>query len=104
MAEDWRTAYGRVKMELDEYKETIVPALMEKVQELEQRWVPVNVRKPEQFASVLIFAPEMSPLPMVHEAYLARGNWVIPSTTILQEHEVTHWMEMPDGPGNGGDR
>lgn len=37
MAEDWRTAYGRVKMELNEYKETIVPALMEKIQELERR-------------------------------------------------------------------
>ena len=103
MAEDWRTAYGRVKMELEEYKETIVPALMDKIQELEKRLVPVNVRKPEQFVSVLGYAPGMEPLPTVVEVYLANGCWVT-RTMILQEHEVTHWMEMPDGPGNGGDR
>ena len=37
MAEDWRTAYGRAKMELEEYKGSIVPALMEKVRELEEQ-------------------------------------------------------------------
>lgn len=105
MAEDWRTAYGRARMELAEYRDTIVPALMEKIRGLEGRWVPVNVRKPKEFVSVLIFAPEMAPLPMVHEGYLARGNWVIPSTQILEEHEVTHWMEMPEGPAERpGDR
>jgi hypothetical protein len=98
MAEDWRTAYGRVKMELDEYKETIVPALMEKVRKLEQRWIPVNVRKPQEFVSVLIYAPGMAPLPTVYESYLAKGCWVT-RTMILQEHDVTHWMEMPKGPG-----
>lgn len=99
MAEDWRTAYGRVKMELEEYQGTIVPALMEKIRSLEQRWMPVNVRKPQEFVSVLIHAPGMAPLPTVHEAYLARGCWVIPGVQILQAHEVTHWMEMPAGPG-----
>jgi hypothetical protein len=85
-------------MELNEYKETIVPALMDKIEELERRWVPVSERKPEQFVSVLIFAPEMAPRPMVHAGYLARGNWVIPGIQILEGHEVTHWMEMPVGP------
>ena len=103
MAEDWRTAYGRVKMELDEYRETIVPALMEKVRELEQRWIPVNERKPQEFVSVLAYVPGMAPLPTVHGGYLARSCWVIPGTQILHEHEVTHWMEMPEPPGNGGD-
>lgn len=37
MAEDWRTAYGQVKMELEEYKGTIVPALTERVRELEEK-------------------------------------------------------------------
>ena len=102
MTEDWKTAYGRIKMELDEYQGTIVPALMEKVRNLECRWIPVNVRKPQEFVSVLIYAPGMAPqLPTVHEAYLARSCWVIPGTQILQEHEVTHWMEMPAGPGKG---
>lgn len=97
MAEDWRTAYGRVKMELEEYKETIVPALMEKIRSLEQRWMPVNVRKPQEFVSVLVYVPGMAPLPTVYEAYLAKGCWVT-RTMILQEREVTHWMPMPAGP------
>lgn len=28
MAEDWRAAYGRVKMDLEEFRGTIVPALV----------------------------------------------------------------------------
>lgn len=35
MAEDWRTAYGHARMELEEYKGTIVPALTERIRELE---------------------------------------------------------------------
>ena len=31
MAEDWRSAYGRVKMELEEFRGTIVPALMDRL-------------------------------------------------------------------------
>ena len=31
MAEDWRAAYGRVKMELEEFRGTIVPALVMKI-------------------------------------------------------------------------
>ena len=97
MAEDWRTAYGRAKMELEEYQGTIVPALMERLRSLECRWMPVNVRKPQEFVSVLVYVPGMAPLPTVYEAYLAKGCWVT-RTMILQEHEVTHWMEMPAGP------
>lgn len=37
MAESWRSAYGQAKMELEEYKGTIVPALMDKIRELEQQ-------------------------------------------------------------------
>ena len=36
MTEDWRTAYGRARMELEEYKECIVPALVDKVSALEK--------------------------------------------------------------------
>ena len=104
MAEDWKTAYGRAQMELEEYKNTIVPALMDKVRNLECRWMPVNVRKPREFVSVLLYAPGMAPLPTVHCGYLARGCWVIPGTQILEGHEVTHWMEMPEGPGKGAGR
>ena len=37
MAEDWRTACWRAEREVDEYKNTIVPALVEKVRELEEQ-------------------------------------------------------------------
>lgn len=30
MAEDWKSAYGRERMVVQEYEQTIVPALMEK--------------------------------------------------------------------------
>ena len=62
-----------------------------------QRWIPVTERKPQEFVSVLIYAPGEVPLPAVHEAYLARGCWVT-HITVLKEHEVTHWMDMPEGP------
>lgn len=61
-------------------------------------WIPVNERKPEEFVSVLIYAPGLATLPTVHEAYMVRGCWVKPGMMILQGHEVTHWMEMPAGP------
>lgn len=65
-----------------------------------QRWIPVTERLPEEFVSVLGFAPGLAPLPTVHEMYRARGCWVIPGVEILEGHEVTHWMEMPAGPGD----
>ncbi len=37
MAESWRSAYGQAKMELEEYKGTIVPALVQKVKVLEEK-------------------------------------------------------------------
>lgn len=37
MDDSWRVAYGQVKMELEEYKGTIVPALMDRIKELENQ-------------------------------------------------------------------
>ena len=62
-----------------------------------QRWIPVTERLPEEFVSVLVYAPGIAPLPTVFEAYFARECWV-GRTMILEKHEVTHWMEMPAGP------
>ena len=36
MAEDWRTACWKAEREVEEYKGTIVPALVERVKELER--------------------------------------------------------------------
>ena len=55
MAEDWRTAYGRVKMELEEYKETIVPALMDKIQELEKQGVAYEARQKTYTNAVIAY-------------------------------------------------
>lgn len=60
-------------------------------------WIPANERKPQEFVSVLIYTPGEVPLPAVHEAYYARGCWVT-HIMVLKEHEVTHWMDMPDSP------
>lgn len=64
-----------------------------------QRWIPVTERLPEEFVSVLIYAPGMAPMPTVMEAYWASDCWAT-KVMILQEHEVTHWMEMPEAPGD----
>lgn len=55
MAEDWRTAYGRVKMELEEYKETIVPALMDKIQELERQGIAYEARQKTYTNAVIAY-------------------------------------------------
>lgn len=55
MAEDWRTAYGRAKMELDEYKETIVPALMDKIQELERQRAAYGERQKTYTNAVIAY-------------------------------------------------
>lgn len=72
--------------------------ILKKMEQGKPAWIPVNERKPEEFVSVLIYVPGEVPLPTVHEAYYARGCWVT-HITVLQEHEATHWMEMPVGPG-----
>lgn len=71
--------------------------MLKKLEQGKPAWISVNERKPEEFVSVLIYAPGMAPLPTVMEAYFARECWVA-RTMILQKHEVTHWMEMPAGP------
>ena len=55
MAEDWRTAYGRVKMELEEYRETIVPALMDKIKELEKQGVAYEARQKTYTNAVIAY-------------------------------------------------
>ena len=97
MAEDWRTAYGRAKMELEEYKDTIVPALTKTIRELGGQWINAAAEKPTEFESVLVYVPGNKPLPTVCEAYLAKRCWVT-RALILEEHEVTHWMPMPAPP------
>ena len=99
MAEDWRTAYGRVKMELDEYRDTIVPALMERVQELERRWIPVTERFPHaeygESDNVLTY----NELGVQRVLYFDGGCWCYPSGEIYDKpFHVTHWMEMPEPP------
>lgn len=99
MAEDWRTAYGRVKMELEEYKETIVPALMERVQELEQQWIPVTKRLPEEMGCYFITVRHwLDGKPVTREAYWNGADWL----SCERRHEltprVTHWMPLPEPP------
>lgn len=119
MAEDWRTAYGRVKMELDEYKETIVPAMMDKIQELERRWIPVTERLPEDdgeylvlgnyfgwWNAVLMFAKDGRRV----DEYDFRERW----ENVWYDFDrdcghfiysyVTHWMPLPEPPKENVDR
>lgn len=109
MAEDWRTAYGRVKMELEEYKETIVPALMEKIQELEQRWIPVTEQLPEddlpknsmvKQIKVLTALKSSNGSRTVRSQMRYRMTWYTsaPWAWKCSGSEITHWMPLPEPP------
>ena len=102
MAEDWRTAYGRLKMELEEYKETIVPALMDKIQELELRWIPVTERLPDHFGVFVVAIREPGRMRVGKDCadFDPFAKTWLPSMCWDRGYKVTHWMEMPDGPGN----
>jgi hypothetical protein len=120
MAEDWRTAYGRVKMELEEYKETIVPALMDKVQELEQRWIPVTERLPEMlydythdafgetcevYRSKPVLASDGREVCTVEWVRFSEGEILMEVSRLDGgKIEPTHWMPLPEPPRENVDR
>ena len=62
-----------------------------------QKWIPVTEQLPKEFISVLICVPSDHPLPVVKEAYWAKGCWYA-KTWIYRESDVTHWMPMPEPP------
>ena len=63
----------------------------------EPKWIPVTEQLPKEFVSVLVCIPSERPLPMVKEAYLAKGCWYA-KTWIYSQSEITHWMPMPEPP------
>lgn len=63
----------------------------------EPKWIPVTEKLPPEFLSVLVCIPSEHPLPMVKEAYLAKGCWYA-KTWIYNQNEITHWMLMPEPP------
>lgn len=63
----------------------------------ERRWIPVTERLPQNYISVLVYLPEKSPLPTVHEAYIGGdGEWHSPGIYGVENENVTHWMSMPE--------
>lgn len=64
------------------------------------KWISVEDRLPELFTSVLAYVPSESPLPLVHESYLADHElWVcILERRPWKQGAVTHWMAMPQPP------
>ncbi len=67
------------------------------------KWIPVTERLPEPFMGVLALIPSESPLPTVHESYIADHEaWVCLLTAErYRPGEVTHWMPMPEPPKEG---
>lgn len=61
-----------------------------------QRWIPVEERLPETFATVLIYNGNQ-----VHEAILQKDRkWlaVFGDSLIMASSDVTHWMPLPEPP------
>ena len=56
------------------------------------RWIPVTERLPEPLEDVLVYDPQDN---RVAEAYMTRPKeWV----GVRINHEVTHWMPLPEPP------
>lgn len=63
----------------------------------EPQWIPTHKQMPQEYVSVLVCIPSDAPLPQVKEAYFANGCWAS-KMWIYREHEVTHWMPLPEPP------
>lgn len=62
------------------------------------KWISVEDKLPQPFVSVLVYMPEESHLPTVHEGYLAEdGKWYA-SFYAREPFEVTYWMPLPEPP------
>lgn len=65
----------------------------------ERRWIPVAERLPQNYISVLVYIPGETPLPTVHEAYIADdGEWRSFAVYGVENADVTHWMPLPEPP------
>lgn len=54
---------------------------------------------PNPFVSVLVYVPDETPLPTVHEGYVDYdGGWHLVHCFYQTTVNVTHWMDMPKPP------
>lgn len=63
------------------------------IQQLEAqvpRWIPVEERMPENYATVIIFREDCRNACI---GWLIGGSWSVPKGV-----RVTHWMPLPEGP------
>lgn len=68
-----------------------------------KRWIPVEDGLPDPFVSVLVRMPGEKPMPTVREGYVSNSGaepvWVAAGFR-REQGEVTHWMQMPNFPGD----
>ena len=66
-----------------------------------KEWISVDERLPEQYKSVLVYMPEESPHPTVHEGFVNKhGKWYAGGFYRYAD-EVVAWMPMPEPPKRG---
>ena len=64
----------------------------------QSEWISVDKRLPKPFVSVLVYIPEETPHPTVHEGFAnKRGEWYAGCYDRLPD-EVVAWMDMPEPP------
>ena len=65
-------------------------------------WISVKERLPKAFVSVLVYVPELAPLPTVNEGYVDKHGIFHGVRLGLNEVKATHWMPLPEPPERGG--
>jgi len=60
------------------------------------RWIPVTERRPDDMATVMVYAPNKDE--PVWMAYLDEGKWIYVEG--FEVVGVTHWADLPEPPGS----
>lgn len=76
--------------------------------EPKQKWIPVTERLPEEWHIVMTYQPNLSRIEdriglRRTAVYIGNGKWREAERHSMMELPVTHWMPLPEPPGEDAD-